>query len=190
MEGSYDPGDFQRLWHRRRKGGDNVAGRFLKLIRKALLGFLNPMQMTSLLIPQKFFLETCLDPSAKKRRVKRLWKKIFGSGFNAAHDSFDFVDRRYHDDWQMPQLWIGLHAFQDKVALHLWHGHVKQDEIERLSREHRDSTLAVFSLGGAVPLALQMFDENVPVLRLIIHDEDAPGDSRSSLNRKSVVGLP
>ena len=124
------------------------------------MGFLNPMQVTSLLIPQKFLLETCIDPSAKKCRVKWLRKKVLGSGFNAAQESFDFVDRRYHYDWQMPQLWIGLHAFKHEVPLHLGHGHIKQDQIERLSGEHRDSTLAVFSLGGAVSLALQMFDEN------------------------------
>src|SRR4029077_5691769 len=110
--------------------------------------------------------------------------KVFGSRFNAANGSFEFVDRRYHYDWQMSQLWIGLHVFKHKVALHDWHGHVKQDEVERLSREHGESTFAVLSRGGAVSLPLEMFDENIPILGLIIHHEDAPCDSRSPFARE------
>ena len=50
------------------------------------------MQEGLLLIAQMFLLQTSADARAKQNRIERLWKIIFGAHFNAAHDTFDFVE--------------------------------------------------------------------------------------------------
>ena len=83
-----------------------------------------------LAIAQPLSLQGGVDARAQQHRIERFRKVVFGPRLDATHDAVDLVERRDHDDRNMPDDRIGLEPAQDLESVHIRHHQIEQDKIE------------------------------------------------------------
>src|SRR6185369_4298984 len=66
--------------------------------------------MALLGLTQQFILKTGTDAGAQQNRIEGLWQIILRAGFDAANDSFNFVERGTHDDRDVARLWVDFNC--------------------------------------------------------------------------------
>ena len=70
-----------------------------------------------------------------------------------------------------------MDGLEELVAVHAGHHHVEDDDVERRLGQYREGLVAVGRLADDVSLPFEMPRKNLPVERVVVHDENAPGDA-------------
>ncbi len=125
------------------------------------------------LVAQLLFLQGGGDAGPKHDRVEGLGHEVLGPGFDAAHGAFHVVQRRQHDDRNVPQPLVGLDEFEHTEAVQFGHDDVEQDKVIVAFVEGREGGPAVANFGHRVAEFLQAAAQHLTIDHVIIHHEQA-----------------
>src|SRR6266498_5777338 len=112
------------------------------------------------------------DPSVQEDRMEGLGEVILGAHLDAADNAVDLVDRRDHDHRHVPKRGITLQSLEYRAAVELGHDDVKQDNVERILPQNVERLPAVRRRADTVALLLEAMNQEHPVERIIVDDED------------------
>ena len=117
-----------------------------------------------------------LDPGSEDLGRDGLGQVVGCAHLDAADDAVELIDPGDDDDRQVPQRVVGLERRQRLVAVHDRHDDVQQDDVDRLRSvvaQHRERLATVRRLDGRVTDVGKQPDEQSPVERRVVDDQDA-----------------
>jgi hypothetical protein len=133
-------------------------------------------QVRERLVAQALLLEARADPRLEQGRVDRLGEVVLGAQLDAADHALHLVERGDHDHGQAHEAPLAAQPLEDLIAVQLRHHDVEQHEVEGLGAQDLEGLGAV---GGhrqvAITEALETSREHVPVVGVVVDDEEREG---------------
>ncbi len=128
-----------------------------------------------------------LDPGQGHGEVDRLGEIVVGAKVQRLDDVLALGLGRGHDHRESRRGVVEPDAPEHVTPVHIPHHHVEQHEVERLARDQGEAGFAAVGLHDLIAAALQTTGEDRPVVRNVVHDEDAW--RRSTAGIRDVGGL-
>ncbi len=113
------------------------------------------------------------DPHAELGAIHGLAQEVLGPGTQPQHPRLAIVHGGDHDDGDVPCGGVGLDPGRHLGAVQPGHPEVEQDQVERLLRHHGERFLAAGRGREDVAFRGEHHLEQLPVLPLVVHDQDA-----------------
>jgi hypothetical protein len=125
-----------------------------------------------LLVVQALLLQAGAHPRLEQHGLERLAEIVLGAELDAARHAVQLVQRRDHEHRDVAERRIPLDPLEHRIAVEVRHHHVEQHEIHGRARERLEPGLAARGDEQLVALAAEAARQHVPVLLVVVHDED------------------
>ena len=133
--------------------------------------------MVCLLIAEALLLQARADARAEQHRVEGLRQVVLRAELDAPHHAVHLVERRDHQDGQLPQRRVALELPEHLVAVDAGHHDVEQDQVDGRRRVTPEGLERGLPVGGRVhreAFTDEATGQEIAITLVVVDNQDDP----------------